>query len=364
MSLLATPALAINPPGVLLQARSLAFAPDFASSGHVFIAFEGRNGKSHVERYTRSATDQLVFDPARRRVVWGEIRVTVEHALGAMHFDRAGMLVVGIGENYQQALRHDLSSPLGKLVRIDPSGDDFPSDATRNHAIRADNPHAGVPGAAREVLPRGLRNPCRWSSDRRNGDLWIGDVGNQSWEEITWMAAGSFAGANLGWPYFEGVAPGLEALPPGFDVSSLTPPAWAFPHPPMPGLVSNSAGCAVTGGVVYRGSLMRAWRGRYFWVDWCRGRLHSGVETVELGRRVLRSVIDHTPMLGLPGGANFAQLGMNTISEDAQGELWIARQGRGIGKLYRVEPEAIQPALADASGRGGRRRRVSCPTAS
>jgi len=109
---------------------------------------------------------------------------------------------------------------------------------------------------------------------------------------------------------------------------------------------------------------MRAWRGRYFWVDWCRGRLHSGVETVELGRRVLRSVIDHTPMLGLPGGANFAQLGMNIISEDAQGELWIARQGRGIGKLYRVEPEAIQPALADVSSRGGRRRRVSCPTAS
>jgi glucose/arabinose dehydrogenase len=348
-----TSALAIDPLAVLLQARSLAFAPDFQQSGHVYIAYEGRNGRSHIERYTRSATNPEVFEPLTRHIVWANIPVTLEHALGAMHFDRDGLLVIAIGENYDHPRSQDLTSVLGKLVRIDVTADAFPADPNRNYAIPPANPYAQQLSAAGEILVTGLRNPWRWSFDRWNSDIWIGDVGNQSWEEINWLPASTSAGANLAWPYREGNAAGLEPLPPALDPATLTTPAFAYPHTSTPGFNFNTTGCSVTGGVVYRGGQIRAWRGRYFWVDWCRGRLHSAIPSIVAGQRTLTGIIDHTPQLALPGGVNFSQLGMNTIAEDADGELWILRQASGVGTLYRLEPAATQPALADVAGPGG-----------
>ncbi|HYD00123.1 MAG TPA: PQQ-dependent sugar dehydrogenase, partial [Phycisphaerales bacterium] len=139
----------------------------------------------------------------------------------------------------------------GKVLRIDPSGDDFPADADRNYRIPPTNPFVGVDGDD-EIWDYGLRNPWRCCFDPANGDFWIADVGQETWEEINLERQGTpsaSGGHNYGWKCFEGVhftgyAPCTPALP-------FTPPLAVYGH-------DESGGCSITGGIVYRGAAIPA----------------------------------------------------------------------------------------------------------
>src|SRR5437588_3681114 len=146
-----------------------------------------------------------------------------------------------------------LDTLLGKMLRIDPR----PSNG-RAYGIPSGNPFVGRSGARPEIWAYGLRNPWRYTFDRATGDLWIGDVGQNMWEEIDFQRAGSKGGQNYGWSRMEGNHPYKGQITPG-----LVRPVYEYSH--------QGGGCAVVGRYVYRGSRIPALRGAYLLGDDCLG---------------------------------------------------------------------------------------------
>ena len=141
---------------------------------------------------------------------------------------------------------------MGKILRID-------VDSGNPYAIPAGNPFSA--SQAPEIWAYGLRNPWRFSFDRLTGDLYVADVGQNQWEEVNFLPAGSPPGANFGWNYREGLLP-YEGTPPSGSV--LIDPVAVYEH---------AQGCSVTGGYVYRGEELPAWQGVYLYGDFCSGKI-------------------------------------------------------------------------------------------
>jgi hypothetical protein len=193
---------------------------------------------------------------------------------------------------------------LGSILRIDVSG-------ASGYTIPPDNPYVGMAGIAPELWDYGLRNPWRFSFDRANGDLYIGDVGQNAHEEIDVSVAGAQAGLNYGWNIMEGLS--------CYNANScnrngLTLPVIDYAH---------SDGCAVTGGYVYRGAAAPAADGVYFYSDYCAGWVQSF-------RYQAGQATEQTDWPLLSPGDNVPSFG-----EDADGELYILA---GSGRVYRMVP--------------------------
>jgi glucose/arabinose dehydrogenase len=219
---------------------SIAFDPGYAANRRFYVDYTDRGGDTRVVEY-RSDGVKALPDTARELLFVDQ--PFANHNGGQLQLGPDGKLYVGMGdggsggdpENNGQNPR----AKLGKLLRADPSDPDW------------------------EVAGYGLRNPWRFSFDRANGDLWIGDVGQGSWEEIDYRRRGA-APANFGWSRYEGRHPyGDVALSPS---GPLVFPIAEYSH---------AQGCSVVGGYVYRGSSVRAARGRYFFGDSCSGYVWS-----------------------------------------------------------------------------------------
>ena len=179
------------------------------------------------------------------------------HNGGAVVFGLDGYLYLGLGDGGSagdpSGFAQSLTTHLGKILRIDISG-------SEPYGIPADNPYASGGGLA-EIWAYGLRNPWRMAFDRQTGDLYIADVGQNQWEEINFVSAGTPGGLNFGWKFFEGLHP-YEGSPP--QGAALVSPVAEYSH---------AEGCSVTGGVVYRGERLPAWQGIYLYGDYCTGRV-------------------------------------------------------------------------------------------
>jgi glucose/arabinose dehydrogenase len=178
------------------------------------------------------------------------------HNGGVVAFGPDGYLYLGLGDGGSggdpQGNAQSLDTLLGKILRLD-------VDAGDPYVIPPDNPFADV-GGRPEIWAYGLRNPWRFSFDRLNGDLYIGDVGQNAWEEIDFLPAGHPGGANFGWDYREGAHP-FEG----------TPPAGLELIDPVVEYSLSGANCAVTGGYVYRGQNLPDFHGVYLYGDFCSG---------------------------------------------------------------------------------------------
>ena len=197
----------------------------------------------------------------------------------------------------------DRSSLLGKLLRLEPR-------PRGGYAIPASNPFAAGPGRD-EIYSLGLRNPYRFSFDRRSGDLWIGDVGQDEWEEIDHVGARRTPGANFGWNLFEGNHP-FEGDP-GAPPPRYRPPVFEY---------SSSGGgtCAITGGYVVRDPSLPALAGRYVYADFCAGQIRSlDADAQDAG---------HTDD---PTGLSVAS--PSSFGEGAAGRLYVASLD---GPVYRI----------------------------
>lgn len=314
---------------------SLALHPHFAENGRFFVV------------YTRAADD--AFTPASRRVgdlVLAEGKqsrtdsdvaepeltplLTVPknnrfHNGGMIAFDRDGFLLMAVGEDgksyasSERAKLQERDNLIGKLLRID-----------------VDDVDARVPGNFADGDPRiwhtGVRNPWRVSFDRKTGDLYVGDVGENAWEEIDYLPAGQ-AGANLGWPDAEGAH--CSPTAPDCDLTRTLAPIHEFPHS-GPGSVDGRCGyddarpveCnrAVVGGYVYRGRALPELDGRYFYGDFINNFVDSlivkdGAATCHASHPSLASA--DTPIQGLV-----------SFSEDANGELYVLDL---LGNVYRLD---------------------------
>lgn len=277
----------------------LAFHPNYMSNGYFYVYYNRiSDGASVVARYSVSNAPNLA-DPDSAQILLTIPQPFSNHNGGQLAFGPDGYLYIGLGDggsggdpyNYAQ----DINSLLGKMLRID-------VDGGNPYGIPLDNPYAGRDGAD-EIWALGLRNPWRFSFDRMTGDLFIGDVGQNLWEEIDYLPAGSSGEINFGWRCMEGTHP-YSDLPPCDDpvfLSSLIDPIAEYSH---------SEGQSVTGGFVYRGERYPAMRGLYFFADYAQGKIWS--------MHLAQSGLWSTPTLEVD--VNFS---ISAFGEDEAGEVYV-----------------------------------------
>ena len=286
---------------------SMAFAPDYATSGRFYVYYTADDGDQRIVEYSRASADRA--DAGSARLVLEMADSESNHNGGLLLFGPGGHLYVGTGDGGGDGDRHgrignaqDLGSLLGKILRIDPR----PSDG-RPYGVPRGNPFVGRRGARGEIYSYGLRNPWRFSFDRRTRDLTIGDVGQSEVEEIDFVRSGR--GKNFGWRPFEG----RRRYTPGESARGHVRPVLQRFH--------SGGNCSITGGVVVRDPELPALRGRYVFGDFCRGRIESARLSPGRARdqRVTR--------LRVPS--------LSSFGEDARGRVYAVSRD---GPVYRLAP--------------------------
>jgi glucose/arabinose dehydrogenase len=289
----------------------LAFHPDYANNGYFFVSHTDERGDNRIVRYQVSADDPNRADPATRTEFLHIPQPHYDHNGGNIAFGTDGYLYIGIGDGGSLGddpgmYAQNTSSLLGKLLRIDvntPDGD-------RPYSIPADNPFVSTDGALPEIWAIGLRNPWRFSFDRATGDLYIGDVGQELFEEINVQSAGTPGGANYGWYWYEANQP-HRTLPP--NPPEITLPVTEYPH---------IVGCSVTGGYVYRGAALPELNGVYLFGDYCTGRTWSLLRDESGAWRVQPFI--HTGHI------------ISAFGEDEAGELYLVDYKGALLRLERA----------------------------
>ncbi|MDQ6749940.1 MAG: PQQ-dependent sugar dehydrogenase, partial [Actinomycetota bacterium] len=244
---------------------SLAFAPDYARTGRFYVDYTARQGGTVKVVEFRRSGDPDRANPASARDVLSQFHPDRRHNGGLLLFGPDRLLYVGIGDgggsNDQHGKRgngQNLGTFLGKILRIDPR-----ATSTRPYTIPTSNPFVHRRGARREIYAYGLRNPWRFSFDRATGDLAIGDVGQDHFEEIDFARHGGARAANFGWRPFEG----------RFRLYSKEPAKRAVA--PVLTYAHTGHRCAITGGYVVRDPRLKDLVGQYVYGDFCTGQLRS-----------------------------------------------------------------------------------------
>ncbi len=296
----------------------VAFHPQYATNRRFFINYtRASDGATVIARYTASAGNPDIADPASATVLLTIPQPYPNHNGGALKFGRDGFLYIGMGDggsgNDPQGRAQDKTTLLGKILRID-------VNHGNPYTIPPGNPFPTGVGGLPEIFAVGVRNPWRMSFDRATGDFWFGDVGQDAVEEIDWLPAGTGAGANFGWRVLEGnTCTGLSG-PVTCTDPTLTAPAITYPH---------SVGCSVTGGFVYRGAAIPSLVGQYVYGDFCSGRIWAAQRNGS-GVWVPTELGAATPY------------GVSGFGESESGELYFADYGSG--DIYRFTDTA--PAAA------------------
>lgn len=290
----------------------LAFHPRFRENGYIYLNLTNRRGDTEIRRYwVDPQTYRAAPDSGRTLLTIAQ--PAANHNGGMLAFGPDGYLYIATGDGGRAGdpwgNAQNLQSLLGKILRIDVDGGD-------PYAIPPDNPFVGVAGARPEIWAYGLRNPWRFSFDRETGDLFIADVGQNSWEEVNWQPATSPGGENYGWNVLEGT----RCYPPGSGCSpeGMTLPVVEYAN-------DRSVGCSITGGYVYRGEAVPALRGWYVYGDYCSGRIW-GFDTA-----ALRDGGTPRPSELLTTGALISSFG-----EDARGEVYLTDLRSGT--VYKLAP--------------------------
>jgi len=279
----------------------LAFRPRFTDTGWLFVNYTDAAGATVIARFTASGDRG---DPSSETVLLRIEQPFANHNGGSMAFGPDGYLYIGTGDGGSAGdppgNGQSLNTLLGKILRLDVDGGE-------PYAIPADNPFAGSDEVYPEIWASGLRNPWRFAFDRLTGDLYIGDVGQNQWEEIDMLPAGAPGGANFGWNAREG----LHAYV-GDATTGFVDPVAEYGH---------DQGCSVTGGKVVRDAALPEWQGTYLYGDFCSGRVWG-----------LRRAADGAWLNGL-----LFETGMSisAFGEDAAGQVYLLDYG---GAIYRLAP--------------------------
>jgi glucose/arabinose dehydrogenase len=281
----------------------LAFHPKFAENGTFFIDYTDVNGDTVVAKYRVSADNPNVADPNSDQIILQVLQPYANHNGGNVIFGPDGYLYIGLGDGGSAGdPQHNGQKPnvlLAKILRID-------VDSARPYAIPPDNPYTRNPALAKEVWAMGLRNPWRFNFDRATGDLYIGDVGQDKWEEVDFQPADSKGGENYGWNIMEGTHPYSGATSP----SPLVAPFFDYPH---------SEGCSVTGGYVYRGKALPDLQGYYFFGDYCFGTIWASYRDSGGAWHTNVFTDSHVPI--------------SSFGQDDDGELYVVNHGGTVLKL-------------------------------
>jgi glucose/arabinose dehydrogenase len=290
---------------------SVAFHPHYRDNGFFFVDYTNVNGDTVIARYSVSAGDPNRGDPSSEVILLTIAQPYSNHNGGQLQFGPDGYLYIGMGDGGSggdpENRAQNLNSLLGKLLRIDVDQGDA-------YSIPPTNPFPLLGGVRGEIWAYGLRNPWRFSFDRYTGDLWIGDVGQNKYEEVDWQLASSHGGENYGWRLTEG----LHCFNPAANcpTAGITKPALEYFH--------DLGNCSITGGYRYRGQLYPRLFGMYIYADYCTGMIwgataeHDGTVT---SRLMLNSFMQ-----------------VSSFGEDVHGELYVVNiEG---GTVYQITDPA------------------------
>ncbi len=305
----------------------LAFDPDYENNGYFYVNYiynvSGNVDWTRVSRFSVSDDDEDVANADSESVIIEIAQDFSNHNGGDIHFGPDGYLYIGMGDggsggdpnNRAQTLSAEGSeSLLGKMLRIDVHGTaEEPQGVEKcgevqNYKIpfqtdngQLPNPWLGADGVCDEIWTYGWRNPWRWSFDRATGDMFVGDVGQGSVEEISWQSANHEGGDNYGWNCKEGTSIYRESC----DAQvPLIDPILEYLH-------ATAAGCSVTGGYVYRGSISTM-KGNYIYSDYCNGLIWFADENEGVWSEALWLDTDYHP---------------SAFGEDEAGELYLVHIG-------------------------------------
>ncbi|MSR28607.1 MAG: hypothetical protein EXS03_03405 [Phycisphaerales bacterium] len=319
----------------------LAFDPDYTNNGQFFVYYTG-SGTNVVARYTRSAANPNVANATGVIMLsWSD--PYTNHNGGWMDFKPGTRdLYIGTGDGGSaddpSGNAQNLTSKLGKMHRIAPTV----GGASPYYTIPATNPYAGGATTMDDaVWAYGLRNPWRCSFDRENGDLYIGDVGQNAVEEIDYQPSGAAGGRNYGWRCTEGNScTGLTGCT--CNGATLTAPVRTHTH-------SATGGYCITGGYVYRGCAMPDMQGVYFYADYSANNSWS---FRMVNNVVTEFVTRNSELQTALGGQAVNQIA--SFGEDGNGELYIIDHGGGIYKVVPASGEIAcpEPNPADLNGDG------------
>lgn len=285
----------------------LAFAPDYASSGHLYIYYTASfPRRSVISRFSVHPNDPNRVDSASEHILQEISQPFQNHNGGMLAFGQDHFLYIGLGDGGAsgdpQGNGQNPATLLGSILRINPKA---PSDGY-NYSIPPDNPFVGVDGFRDEIWAYGLRNPWRFSFDQGTGQLWAGDVGQNSYEEVNIIRAGR----NYGWNIMEG----FHCYPPSVPRCNQT-----NLEMPVVEYVTSGDNCAVAGGYVYRGARLPNLYGAYVYGDFCSGNIwvlrHDG-----------GNVTEHFMLAD-------TDIRISSFGEDAAGELYILSFD---GRIYQV----------------------------
>ncbi len=307
----------------------LAFHPNYVNNGYFYVNYTRKpDGWTVIERYSVSATNPDVADPTSGFTILTQQQPNQNHNGGCIKFGPDGYLYIAFGESLGLCVATNGNSFLGKILRID-------VDGGSPYAVPPTNPFVGSPGVRDEIFLMGLRNPWRMSFDSATGDLYIGDVGWTTREEINVWQPGK-PGRHYGWPVYEGTFC-HGAMFCGNCSSVFVQPVFEYNY------LGAGSLCSVIGGAVYRGCAIPDLRGTYFYGDHCGGtfsimsfRLASGMATAWQNR---------TSELSVPSA-----LRLTTFGEDARGEIYYT--GRA-GRLFKIVAAAPAPAVSLGYAKAG-----------
>ncbi len=315
----------------------MAFHPQYATNGFFYLDYTAAgSGTTTIVRYHVAPTSPDVADPASATILLTIPQPYGNHNGGSLRFGPDGFLYIGMGDgggSYDQnGNAQNVDSLLGKLLRIDV---DNPS-AGLPYGIPAGNPYAGAITGRDEVVAIGLRNPWQFSFDRLTGDLYIGDVGQDTREEIDFVPWANLAVPitpttvkNFGWRCMEGDhCTGLSGCT--CNGATLTPPVTWYQTVPS---------YAVIGGYVYRGCAIPDLRGTYFFADFGSGQIWS----LQMQNGVATNLTTRTAELD-PAGPDTIT-GISAFGEDACGELYVIEHAGQVWKVVPAPP-APNPGLA------------------
>jgi glucose/arabinose dehydrogenase len=283
---------------------SMAFARDYATSHRFWVYFTNRNGDEEIDELHAPSRDRADASSAKRLLLQADSESN--HNGGQLQMGPDGYLYAGLGDgggaNDQHGARgngQNLGTLLGKIIRIAPR-------AGGRYSVPKSNPFTGRAGARGEIYAYGLRNPWRFSFDRRTGDMVIADVGQNAVEEIDFRRRGTAKGVNFGWRPWEGRRRNFNEPAPGAVFPQVTK-------------THDDGWCSITGGYIVRDRSLGSLYGRYVYGDYCQGRLRA----VKLSQS--RATGDRAlPLRHISGISSFG--------EDARGRVYVASLN---GPVYR-----------------------------
>ncbi len=292
----------------------LAFSPNYKQDGYFYVNYINGSGagSTRISRFQVSATDSNYTNQATEEILLTFTQPYTNHNGGGLFFGKDGYLYDTQGDggsaNDPAGNGQNKNVFLGKLLRLDVSNPDT------TYTIPATNPFVGIANAKPEVWAYGLRNPWRCNIDRITGDVWIGDVGQGTWEEVDFQQANSMGGENYGWRCREGAH---DFNTSGCASSGFVEPVFEYNH-------SFQSSCSITGGYIYRGTQHSALWGRYLCTDYCSGQFFSvkqaGVNTFDAD--TLNNLTNNQ---------------YTGFGQDNNGELYVLYRGSGTGgRVYRL----------------------------